>query len=134
MATTTARQLVSAPDACRLAGISYRQLDYWCRNGVIIPAQDARGSGTRRRFTLEQVRQLIVAGELADRVAGSKIEVLARAVEALDTAALLGIMPAFVAVGSDSSIVAISDPQELYDLMAEDASVLLVRVPDVPAL
>lgn len=36
----------------RLAGCTYRQLDYWVRIGAIAPSRDARGSGSSRGFTL----------------------------------------------------------------------------------
>lgn len=39
-------------------GLSYRQLDYWARTGGFRPAVDARGSGTQRRYTGDQVRAL----------------------------------------------------------------------------
>lgn len=45
-----------APQVCRLAGCSYRQLDYWCRTGLIEEdLQVARGSGSQRLFSNEMV-------------------------------------------------------------------------------
>lgn len=43
--------LLSSIEVCRRARITYRQLDYWVRTGVVEPTVDARGSGTQRRFT-----------------------------------------------------------------------------------
>lgn len=45
----------STDDLCAGAGISYRQADYWCRTGVLMPVRRARGSGTQRRFDLDAV-------------------------------------------------------------------------------
>lgn len=56
--------LFHAPRVCRLTGITYRQLDYWCRTGVIKPAVESRGSGTQRMFTEEQVEILKVLARL----------------------------------------------------------------------
>src|SRR4029453_8989307 len=38
--------------ACHAAGISYRQLDYWARTGLVVPSvRDASGSGTPRLYS-----------------------------------------------------------------------------------
>lgn len=52
--------MLTSLEVCRRAGITYRQLDYWCRTGVVEPLIDARGSGSQRRFTQAE----------ADHVAG----------------------------------------------------------------
>ncbi|HEV8683578.1 MAG TPA: MerR family transcriptional regulator, partial [Actinomycetota bacterium] len=42
------------PDVCRIVGISYRQLDYWTRTGLVRPSvRDARGSGTQRLYSFQ---------------------------------------------------------------------------------
>ena len=51
-------------DVCRLAGLSYRTVDYWVRRGVISPEIAANGSGTSRRFTAEQVQEFRLAAAL----------------------------------------------------------------------
>lgn len=50
----------STPEVCALTGLTYRQLDYWVRLGLIDPVVPAEGSGTRRRFSPEQVSALQV--------------------------------------------------------------------------
>ncbi|MFM1786340.1 MAG: hypothetical protein RL228_290, partial [Actinomycetota bacterium] len=36
--------------ACSVAGITYRQLDYWARTGLVVPSmREATGSGTLRQ-------------------------------------------------------------------------------------
>lgn len=41
-----------APEVCRLAGCSYRQLDYWTATGVVAASYgSARGSGTQRLYS-----------------------------------------------------------------------------------
>jgi DNA-binding transcriptional MerR regulator len=40
------------PEVTKIVGISYRQLDYWARTGLVRPSlQDARGSGTQRLYS-----------------------------------------------------------------------------------
>ena len=49
----------SAPEAAALAGVSYRQLDYWTRKGWIAPAEVDRVSPGRvvRRYGPAQIAQ-----------------------------------------------------------------------------
>lgn len=46
--------------ACELSGASYRQADYWDRTGVLVPAGDAKGSGSQRLYSLRQVQTMWV--------------------------------------------------------------------------
>jgi len=40
------------PVLCRLAGISYRQMDYWARTGILRPSvAEAQGSGSQRLYS-----------------------------------------------------------------------------------
>jgi DNA-binding transcriptional MerR regulator len=56
-----------APQVCSLVGISYRQLDYWARTGLIKPSiQMAQGSGTQRRYSFTDIVQLKVVKRLLD--------------------------------------------------------------------
>ena len=44
--------------ACTAAGISYRQLDYWARTGLVEPTvRSAAGSGTQRLYVYEHIRR-----------------------------------------------------------------------------
>ena len=54
-----------APEVCRLAGITYRQLDYWARNGSLKPSiRDSDGSGTSRIYSSDDVKKAQVLAEL----------------------------------------------------------------------
>lgn len=51
----------STPQACRAAGVSYRQCGYWCRIGILTPSvRAATGSGSRRGYSVDDVRTLAV--------------------------------------------------------------------------
>ena len=40
------------PEVCRIVGITYRQLDYWARTGLVEPSvRGATGSGTQRLYS-----------------------------------------------------------------------------------
>lgn len=57
----------------RTAGISYRRLDYWCRNGLL-GADKATGSGHGRRFTAADVRTAIVLARLTEHMPSVSLE------------------------------------------------------------
>jgi DNA-binding transcriptional MerR regulator len=55
------------PVACTAAGITYRQLDYWARTGLIEPTiRNASGSGTQRLYSFRDVLVLKVIKRLLD--------------------------------------------------------------------
>jgi hypothetical protein len=57
-------RLYSSLEVCQVAGITYRQLDYWVRIGRFTPEVAARGSGSQRKFSASDVRALIFMAEL----------------------------------------------------------------------
>jgi DNA-binding transcriptional MerR regulator len=55
------------PIACRAAGITYRQLDYWARTGLVEPGiRPATGSGTQRLYGFRDILVLKVVKRLLD--------------------------------------------------------------------
>jgi len=55
------------PTACSAAGITYRQLDYWARTGLVEPTvRTAGGSGTQRLYSFRDVLLLKVIKRLLD--------------------------------------------------------------------
>ncbi|HET7327177.1 MAG TPA: MerR family transcriptional regulator [Nocardioidaceae bacterium] len=55
------------PTACSAAGITYRQLDYWARTGLVDPTvRSATGSGTQRLYSFRDVLLLKVIKSLLD--------------------------------------------------------------------
>ncbi len=57
----------SGPTACAVVGISYRQLDYWARTGLLSPSlAKAAGSGTQRRYAYRDLVALKVIKSLID--------------------------------------------------------------------
>ncbi|MGP7960943.1 MerR family transcriptional regulator [Sanguibacter sp. A247] len=55
------------PTACRAAGITYRQLDYWARTGLVEPTvRPATGSGTHRLYSFRDILVLKVVKRLLD--------------------------------------------------------------------
>jgi len=71
----------SSDEVRRRVGVSYRQLDYWARAGIVSPSiAPAEGSGSRRRWAEIDVQRLMVAKLL--REAGVSLEAIRRALGA----------------------------------------------------
>ncbi len=70
------------PMACSAAGITYRQLDYWARTGLVEPTvRTAGGSGTQRLYSFRDVLLLKVIKKLLD--AGVSLQQIRTAVHHL---------------------------------------------------
>jgi DNA-binding transcriptional MerR regulator len=55
------------PTACAAAGVTYRQLDYWARTGLVEPSvRGATGSGTQRLYSFRDVLLLKIIKRLLD--------------------------------------------------------------------
>jgi DNA-binding transcriptional MerR regulator len=55
------------PTACAATGITYRQLDYWARTGLVEPSvRPAYGSGTQRLYSFRDVVVLKIVKRLLD--------------------------------------------------------------------
>jgi DNA-binding transcriptional MerR regulator len=55
------------PTACAAAGVTYRQLDYWARTGLVEPSvRGASGSGTQRLYSFRDVLLLKIIKRLLD--------------------------------------------------------------------
>ncbi|WP_432503542.1 MerR family transcriptional regulator [Kineococcus arenarius] len=53
--------------ACKAAGITYRQLDYWARTGLVEPSvRSASGSGSQRLYGFRDILVLKVVKRLLD--------------------------------------------------------------------
>jgi len=112
------------PEVCKIAGVTYRQLDYWTRTGLLhASVASARGSGTQRLYSYRDLVEVKVIKSLLDggislRRARAAIEYLREHLgEELASASL-------VIAGSDS-VLAYTDG-EIVDLLRRGQGVLNV--------
>ena len=106
----------SGPQVCGLVGISYRQLDYWARTGLLQPSvATAKGSGTRRVYSYSDVLELKVIKQLLD--AGVSLHSARRAVECLRDDLGADLASANLVLTVTSSVLARSNG-EVVDLLA----------------
>jgi DNA-binding transcriptional MerR regulator len=70
------------PTACSAAGITYRQLDYWARTGLVEPSvREASGSGTQRLYSFRDILVLRIVKKLLD--AGISLQNIRTAIASL---------------------------------------------------
>jgi DNA-binding transcriptional MerR regulator len=104
----------SGREAADIVGITYRQLDYWARTDLIRPSlADARGSGSRRRYSYQNLVELKMIKTLLD--AGQKLE---RVREAFQYIRDLGDdLTAAQLVIAGSSVILVRDGENLIDVV-----------------
>jgi DNA-binding transcriptional MerR regulator len=101
---------------CSLVGITYRQLDYWARTGLLRPSiTDATGSGSQRRYSYGDVLELKVIKRLLD--AGLKLQQARQAVECLRSDLGADLSSSQLVLAGSQSVLAQSDG-EVVDLLA----------------
>lgn len=104
------------PVACAAAGITYRQLDYWARTGLVTPTvRGAAGSGTQRLYGFRDILVLRIVKRLIDT--GVSLPNIRAAVDHLATRS-----------GEDlASLTIMSDGASIYECRSADEVVDLVR-------
>ena len=107
-----------APQVCSLVDITYRQLDYWARTGLLQPSlRQAQGSGSQRRYSFTDVVQLKVIKRLLD--AGMSLKKIRSAVDILSQQ-----------LASDrplADVTLLSDGQTIYAATSADEVVDVFR-------
>ena len=112
----------SGKKAAEVCGITYRQLDYWARTDLVRPSLlDAKGSGTRRRYSYRDLLELKVIKTLLD--AGIKLESVRSAFAYLRENLGEDVASAQLVI-SGSSAVLVRDGAELVDVVNKGQGVL----------
>jgi DNA-binding transcriptional MerR regulator len=104
------------PTACHAAGITYRQLDYWARTGLVEPSvRAAQGSGSQRLYSFRDILVLKVVKRLLDT--GISLQQIRAAVQHLRDRGTDDL--AQVTLMSDGvSVYECTSPDEVVDLLA----------------
>lgn len=102
--------------ACNAAGISYRQLDYWARTGLVVPTiRPAAGSGSQRLYSFRDIITLKVVKRLLDT--GVSLHNIRIAVNHLRERGDADL----------ATITLISDGASVYECTSDDEVIDLVR-------
>jgi DNA-binding transcriptional MerR regulator len=117
------------PDVCRIVGISYRQLDYWARTGLVNPSiRQAGGSGTQRLYSFQDLVQLRVIKQLLDT--GISLQKIRQAVGFLREH--MNKQPVGTTLLSDGSrIYSLESPEEIIDLLQRGQGVFAIALDKV---
>ncbi|MCD0449937.1 MerR family transcriptional regulator [Actinocorallia sp. API 0066] len=103
------------PAACAAAGITYRQLDYWARTGLVEPSvRPAHGSGSQRLYGFRDILVLKVVKRLLDT--GVSLQQIRAAVSHLRDRGVAHL--AQITLMSDGvSVYECTSPDEVVDLL-----------------
>lgn len=104
------------PVACSAAGITYRQLDYWARTGLVVPeVRGATGSGTQRLYSFRDILILKVIKRLID--AGISLQQIRTAIEHLRARGVDDI----------TEVTLMSDGVSVFECTSDDEVIDLLR-------
>jgi DNA-binding transcriptional MerR regulator len=105
----------SGKRAADIVGITYRQLDYWARTNLIRPSlADARGSGSRRRYSYRDLLELKLIKTLLDD--GIKLESIREAFDYLREQLGEDVSTAKLVIAGNSAVL-VRENDELVDVV-----------------
>lgn len=114
------------PVAMRAAGITYRQLDYWARTGLVEPSvREASGSGTQRLYSFRDILVLKIVKKLLD--AGISLHNIRTAIASLRDRGVADL--AEITLMSDGATVyECTSTDEVIDLLQGGQAVFAIAV------
>jgi DNA-binding transcriptional MerR regulator len=114
------------PTACAAAGITYRQLDYWARTGLVEPSiRPAAGSGTQRLYSFRDILVLKVVKRLLDT--GVSLQNIRTAVAHLHARGVTDLAQITI-ISDGASVYECTSPDEVVDLLQGGQGVFGIAV------
>jgi DNA-binding transcriptional MerR regulator len=105
----------SGPSVCRIAGVTYRQLDYWARTNLVTPSVTAaQGSGSKRVYSYSDLIEVRVIKSLLD--AGVALPRARQAVNCLRDQVGGDLKSVSLVLSGSNSVLAYSDG-DIIDLL-----------------
>lgn len=112
--------------AARAAGISYRQLDYWARTGLVEPTvRGASGSGTQRLYGFRDILVLKLVKRLLDT--GISLQQIRTAVDQLREAGIVDLAQTTL-MSDGASVYLCTSNDEVIDLVSRGQGVFGIAV------
>ena len=116
----------SGPQTAELVGISYRQLDHWTTKGLMRSSlADAAGSGSRRRYSYNDLVELKIAKKMRDQ--GIDLRSIARAFDYLRDQ--LGGEVASANIVISGGDVLLVDEDQVLSLLRQGQAAMLTVLP-----
>ena len=117
------------PIAHRVAGITYRQLDYWARTGLVVPSiRNAEGSGTQRLYSFRDILLLRVVKRFLD--IGISLHQIRVAIDHLHTRGVDDLTE-LTLVSDGFSVYEVTSANELFDLTRGGQGMFMISVSSV---
>ncbi|WIM72472.1 MerR family transcriptional regulator [Corynebacterium suedekumii] len=117
------------PIACQVAGITYRQLDYWARTKLVVPSiRGARGSGSQRLYSFRDILVLKIVKRLLDT--GISLQNIRLAVEKLRDRGANDIAE-ITLVSDGTTVYECRSADEVIDLLGGGQGVFGIAVPGI---
>ena len=114
------------PTACKAAGITYRQLDYWARTGLVEPTvRGASGSGSQRLYSFRDILVLKIVKRLLDT--GVSLQQIRTAVGALRAQGVEDLAQ-LTMMSDGASVYECTSPDEVVDLVQGGQGVFGIAV------
>ncbi|MCU1682948.1 MAG: MerR family transcriptional regulator [Amycolatopsis sp.] len=114
------------PAACQIAGITYRQLDYWARTKLVAPSiRTAHGSGSQRLYSFKDILSLKVVKQLLD--AGVSLQNIRVAIDYLRLRGV-GDLAKVTLVSDGTTVYECTSPEEIVDLLQGGQGVFGIAV------
>ncbi len=112
--------------AANAAGITYRQLDYWARSGLVEPTvRAAAGSGSQRLYGFRDILVLKLVKRLLDT--GISLQQIRRAVDQLREAGVKDLAQATL-MSDGASVYMCTSDDEVIDLVRRGQGVFAIAV------
>lgn len=117
------------PIACQVAGITYRQLDYWARTNLVRPSiRGAKGSGSQRLYSFKDILVLKIVKGLLDT--GISLQNIRLAVDKLRDRGVNDIAE-ITLVSDGTTVYECRSNEEIIDLLNGGQGVFGIAVPQI---
>lgn len=117
------------PIACQVAGITYRQLDYWARTDLVKPSiRGAKGSGSQRLYSFKDILVLKIVKGLLDT--GISLQNIRLAVDKLRNRGVNDIAE-ITLVSDGATVYECRSNEEVIDLLGGGQGVFGIAVPQI---
>lgn len=104
---------ISSAALCREVGCTYRQIDYWTRQGFVSPSiRDCSGSGTQRRWSATDVNVVKVLHRFSDASYSFRHRISAELNSISDQ-----LDDGWLMIAEDGALMVADDPAQIPELL-----------------
>lgn len=113
--------------AMKIAGITYRQLDYWARKNIIEPSiNPSHGSGSRRLYSFKDISIMAVAKRLLD--AGVNLTNVTTAIVFLNCYSISHLENMTIICNGQSVMECNNNQEDMFNMLEGGSAVFAIAV------